>query len=76
MLMSLQPGLWKLIGHPVRDTLEQRAIDSVHGISEAVRRSSMLEAWKDPDAKKLIVDRKFQLVSIRDLWDYESCKPK
>ena len=75
-LLSLKPGLWKLIGHPTVDDSEQKAIDSERGAIEAARRSSMLEAWKDLTAKNIIAERNIHLVSIRDLWDYENCQPK
>jgi hypothetical protein len=76
MLMSLKPGLWLFVGHPARDSSELRAVDTNEGLRWANLRDSELKVWQDPQTKQIIADRKIELVSTRDLWDYQACRPK
>lgn len=76
LLRALPPGLWKLVGFPSMDSEELRAADPHWGLQQAVQNTAMFEAWKDPEVKKIIAERGIELVSVRDLWDYEKCEPK
>ncbi len=73
---KLEPGLSLYVGHPAVDSPELRAVDTNSGESWALQRSSVLAAWTDPDVKRAIERRGIELVSIRDLFDHQACRPR
>ncbi len=73
---SLEPGLWLYVGHPAVDSPELRAVDSNSGARWALQRSSVLAAWTDPDVRRAIEQKGVELVSIRDLYDHQACRPR
>ncbi len=75
-LLSLTPGLWKLIAYPAYDTPELTGVDPVWGARQATENLAMFEAWKDPRIREIIAEQGIELVSVRDLWDYEKCEPR
>lgn len=75
-LRALQPGLHLYVGHPAADTPELHAVDTGDGERWALRRSSVLRAWKLPAVKAVIEERGIELVSIGDLFDKSSCRPR
>ncbi len=74
-LRALTPGLHLYVGHPAADTPELRAVDSGDGERWALRRSSVLAAWTDPEVKAAIEELGIELVSIDELFDKGSCTP-
>jgi chitin disaccharide deacetylase len=76
LLLSLGPGLYRLVTHPTADTPEFRAVDGTYGISEARKRQAVLTALRAHEIRKTIEERGIELVSARDLWDYEACQLK
>ncbi len=76
MLEELTPGLWLYVGHPAARTPELEAVDTNSGAMWAERRSSVLAAWTDPEIRRVIAERGIELVSMRDLWDDEACRPR
>lgn len=76
LLLSLKPGLYRVVTHPAEDSPELRAVSIVWGESEAKKRHAVLQALKSEEIKKVIMERDIELVSIRDLWDYKGCKLK
>lgn len=75
-LRALTPGLWMFVDHPAVDTPELRGVDSNSGESWARLRSSVLAIWTDPEIRKLIDELGIELVGPRDVFDYQSCKPR
>lgn len=76
MLEGLTPGLWLFVAHPAERTPELEAVDTETGAMWALRRSSVLAAWTDPEIRELIDELGIELVSMRDLWDREACGPR
>ncbi len=76
LLRALPPGLWKIVGFPSMESEEIRAVDPYFGPQQIVQHTAMFEAWKDPEVKQIIAELGIELVSVRDLWDYEKCEPK
>jgi chitin disaccharide deacetylase len=76
LLLSLGPGLYRLVTHPAADTPEARAIDATYGNSEARKRQAVLTALRADEIRRAIVERGIELVSVRNLWDYEACQLK
>lgn len=75
MLLPLEPGLWRYVEHPAVDTPELRVIDTEWGIDEARHRHAVHQVWRDPEIKQIIRERGIRLVSVRELWDYDRCRP-
>jgi chitin disaccharide deacetylase len=76
LLLSLGPGLYRLVTHPTADTPEARAMDTVFGNSEARKRHAILAALRADEIRQVIAERNIELVTVRDLWDYTSCQLK
>lgn len=76
LLLSLKPGLYRVVIHPAEDSPELRAVSLVWGESEAKKRHAALQAVKSEEIKKVIAERDIEIVSVRDLWDYSGCKLK
>lgn len=76
LLLSLDPGLYRLVTHPAADTPEARAIDATYGDSEARKRQAVLTALRADEIHKAIMERGIELVTVRDLWDSEACQLK
>lgn len=76
LLVSLRPGLHRVVTHPAADTPETRAMDSFTGESEARRRQAVLTALQAPAVQQVIAERGIELVSAHDLWDYTACQLK
>lgn len=75
-LRALQPGLHLYVGHPAQDTPELRSLDTGDGERWALRRSSVLRAWTDPDVQREIEKLGIELTPIGALFDKESCRPR
>ena len=74
MIESLTPGLWLYVGHPAAASEELRAVDSNSGERWALRRSSVLAAWTDPEVRASIERRGIILVSYRELGKDRTCQ--
>jgi len=75
-LRALTPGLHLYVGHPAANTPELRAVDSNDGELWALQRSSVLQAWTDPEVQAAITALGIELVSIGELFDKGSCAPR
>ena len=75
-LRKLTPGLYLYVGHPAANIPELRAVDSNDGEQWALRRSSELAAWTDPEVKAEINRLGIELVSIGSLYDKQNCAPR
>ena len=76
LLLNLRAGLYRIVTHPVADTREARALDSVYGDTEARKRQAVLLALQAGDIRDVIAARNIELVSVRDLWDNTTCQLK
>jgi chitin disaccharide deacetylase len=76
LLQSLEPGLYRVVTHPAANTPEARSMDSIVGEPEARKRQAILEALQASEIQQVIAERKIELVSVRDLWDYSNCQLK
>ncbi len=72
LLLSLTPGLYRVVTHPAEDSPELRAVTNIW-TEDAKKRHAELQALKSEQIQKLIKARNIEIVSIRDLWDYPSC---
>jgi predicted glycoside hydrolase/deacetylase ChbG (UPF0249 family) len=70
-LRSLEPGLYRIVLHPLVDNEEARAMDSFFGPNWAREGQSALDALSSEDVEKAITEMKIELVTVGDLWDYE-----
>lgn len=70
-LKSLKPGLYRIVLHPLIDETEVRATDSYFGVNIAREGQAALDALCSEEVKAAIKEMDIELVSIRDLWDYE-----
>lgn len=76
LLVSLRPGLYRVVTHPAANVPETRAMDSTAGEAEARRRQAVLTALQSPAIQEVIAERGIELVSVHDLWDYTACQLK
>ncbi len=76
MLDSLKPGLYRLILHPNVDAAEVHARDSYFGPKYARSGQHELDILAAEEVKAAIERNSVELVSIRDLWDYEECRSR
>lgn len=75
-LRSLKPGLYRIVLHPLVDTIETRATDSYFGLRMAREGQAALDALCSDEVKAAIEEMNIELVSIRDLWDYKNGRLK
>lgn len=75
MLAGLGPRLWRYVGHPSTGGTEVRAMDSFWGTDTERMSRAELTAWTDSSIRRLVEAEGIDLVSIRELWDYETCRP-
>lgn len=75
-LRRLKPGLYRIVLHPLVDSPEIRAGDSFFGARWAREGQAALGALTSEEVKLAIREMDIELVSIRDLWDYENGRLK
>lgn len=75
-LRAREPGLWLYVDHPSVDGPEMRGRDSQFGDRFAEHQGAVAELWADPSLRDLLDELDIELVSYRDLWDYERCEPR
>lgn len=72
-LDHLKPGLYRVVMHPTLDTPEVRASDSYFGPTLARSGQMDVEVLQSDEVNAAIKRDGIELVSIRDLWDYDRC---
>ena len=70
-LRSLEPGLYRIVLHPLIDNDEARAMDSFFGANWAREGQAALDALTSEEVKNAIAEMNIELVTVGDLWDYE-----
>jgi predicted glycoside hydrolase/deacetylase ChbG (UPF0249 family) len=73
-LGELAPGLYRLVVHPRLDQEDARAEDSYFGPTVAELGQLELDVLTSPTVRAALVRHSIELVSIRDLWDYQACQ--
>jgi hypothetical protein len=73
-LGALTPGLYRLVMHPRLDVEEARAEDSYFGPTVAELGQLELDVLASPVVRAALETHSVELVSIRDLWDYQACR--
>lgn len=73
-LDSLRPGLYRVVVHPTLDSDEARAMDSYFGPSWARSGKMDIDVLASDEVREALRRNSIELVSIRDLWDYETCR--
>jgi predicted glycoside hydrolase/deacetylase ChbG (UPF0249 family) len=73
-LGSLTPGLYRLVVHPRLDVEEARGEDSYFGPTVAELGQLELDVLASPTVRSALTRHSIELVSIRDLWDYQACR--
>lgn len=71
LIESLEPGLYRLVLHPTEDTPEARAVDRYFG---GKARRTDLEILTSAAVRDALWRNEVELVSVRDLWDYDRCE--
>jgi len=71
-LRLLEPGLYRIVLHPLVDNEEERAMDSFFGASWAREGQAALDALTSEEVKNAIAEMNIELVTVGDLWDYEN----
>lgn len=70
-LRSLEPGLYRIVLHPLIDNEEERAVDSFFGANAAREGQAALDALTSDEVKNAIAEMNIELVTVGDLWNYE-----
>ena len=71
-LRSLEPGLYRIVLHPLVDNEEAQAMDSFFGANWAREGQAALDALTSEEVRNAIVEMNIELVTVGDLWNYEN----